>query len=63
MKKFTLFVFYLVIYLIGDKSSTCNCQSIVRYFRSITLNNMTHVNPSANTFYMSTNTLDEIMAP
>lgn len=44
------------------KSSTCNCQIIVRDFRFVTLNNMTHVNPSANAFCMSTTTLDEIVA-
>ncbi len=56
-------MFYMDVYLSGEKSSTCNCQTIVKYFHSITPNNMTYVNPSANAFCISTSTLDEIVTP
>jgi hypothetical protein len=56
-------MFYLDVYLTGEKSSACNCQTIVKYFCFVTLYNMTYVNPSANAFCISTNTLDEIVTP
>lgn len=61
-KKFTLFMFYLDVYLISEKSSTCNCRTIVKYFHYVTLDNMTYVNLGTNAFCISTSTLDEIVA-
>ncbi len=52
-------MFYLDIYLISEKSSTCNCRTIVKYFHYVTLDNMTYVNLGTNAFCISTSTLDE----
>ncbi len=63
-KKLTLFIFYLDVYFISKKSSTCNYWVIVKYIFFITLDNMTYVNPNANALIcISTSTLDELIAP